>query len=95
MVSHPTLVTDIIGTECVRRVGVLTVGEKAGEVVYWLGIFSILLNCFACVRSTFLTGSPASNVDVVVDGGLVKIEMMPYAACLRKCSSLISGEVQW
>ena len=49
-----------------------------------VGYFSILFNYFANFRRSFRTGLPASKVGVVVDGGLVKIEVMSCAACLQK-----------
>ena len=51
-----------------------------------------MFKCFTSVRSAFLTGSLAFNIGVVVDGGLVKKEMMSCAACLKKNSSLIFGK---
>ena len=52
------------------------------------GRVSILFSCVANSSNAFLTGSPACNVGVVVDGGLVRMVIMSVAACLRKSTSL-------
>ena len=59
-------------------------------VICWLGILSILFNCSVSVRDVFLNVSSTANVGLVVDGGIVRKDIMSYADCLRKCSSLIS-----
>ena len=55
------------------------------------GIVSILFNCFANVSKALRTGSPASKLGVVVDGGFVRMVMISVAACLRKSTSLTCG----
>ena len=55
------------------------------------GIVSILFNCFANVSKALRTGSPASELGVVVDGGFVRMVMISVAACLRKSTSLTCG----
>ena len=52
------------------------------------GRVSILFSCVASSSNAFLTGSPACNVGVVVEGGLVRMVIMSVAACLRKSTSL-------
>ena len=52
---------------------------------------SILCSCVANVSNAFLTGSPASKLGVVVDGGFVKMVMISVAACFRKSASLTYG----
>ena len=43
------------------------------------------------MSNAFLTGSPASKLGVVVDGGCVKMVMMSVAACLRKSTNFTCG----
>ena len=52
---------------------------------------STLLSCVAKVNSAFRTGSPASRLGVVADGGFVKSVIMSVAACFKKFVSLIYG----
>ena len=70
------------------------VGSTLGGAVSILtgsGIVSILFNCFANVSNALRTGSPASKLGVVVEGGFVKIVMISVAACFRKSTSLTCG----
>ena len=55
------------------------------------GILSILFNCVANVSSALRTGSPASKLGVVVDGGAVKMVMISTAACFRKSVNFTCG----
>ena len=75
---------------CCGRVGVLTLGDAATGTG-WIGIISTLFICVANVSNAFLTGSPASRLGVVVDGGCVSMVMISVAACLRKSSNFICG----
>ena len=54
VVSRPTLGTDTIGTECVSRVGVLTVRENVGVDISWLGIFKYCSIVFLIVEGYFV-----------------------------------------
>ena len=55
------------------------------------GIASILFNCVASVSNAFRTGSPASKLGEVVDGGCVRRVMISVAACFKKSTSLTCG----
>ena len=51
----------------------------------------ILFSCVAKVNNALRTGSPASRLGVVVDGGLVNNVIISVAACVRKSTSVIFG----
>ena len=65
-----------------------TLGDDAAPVVV---IDFARLICSASLRSAFLTGSPASRVGIVREGGLVSISIMSFAACRRKSSVVTFG----
>ena len=83
-----TLGSFVRASECRGRAGVLTLGDAATGTGY-IGIISTLLSWVAKVNSAFRTGSPASRLGVVVDGGFVNSVIMSVAVCFKKSSSLI------
>ena len=87
-----TLGTGAALAMCVGIVVGCTLGDVAGGVDgAVIGIGWIRFNCVAKVKSAFLTGSPASKLGVVVDGGDVNIVIISVAAWRKKSSNFISG----
>ena len=76
------------GSVCFRRGGVCTLGADNLCDCCCCGIVSTDLSSVAKVKSALRKESPASNVGVVVGGGLVRIVMISCAACCRKLLSL-------
>ena len=87
-----TLRTCAAGAVCVVIDVGCTLGDAVDVIAYSeFGIIWTRFNCIAKVKSTFLTGSPASKLDVVVDGGNVNIVIISVAAWRKKSTNLISG----
>jgi hypothetical protein len=57
-----------------------------------LGRASTLCNASAIFKSVFFVASPASKVPVVEERGVVSIDIISNAACLRKSSVFTSGK---
>ena len=69
-----------------------TLGDAVGVIAgSMFGIVWTRFNYVAKVRREFLTGSPASNFCVVVDGGNVIIVIISVAVWRKKSVNLISG----
>ena len=82
----PTLGSCVISGDVARVVNGITLGGGA-SVMSGSGIFSTRLSCFANVSKALRTGSPASKLGVVVDGGFVRIVIISVAACFRKSTN--------
>ena len=65
---------------CFVNDGVSTIGDVALYVGNTSGIRSTLFNWVTRVTRALCTGSPASKLGIVVDGGNVKIEITSLAA---------------
>ena len=84
----PTLGSGVLSCVFARVASGITLGDGASART-GSGILSIRLSCFANVSKALRTGSPASKLGVVVDGGCVRIVIMSVAACLRKSTNFI------
>ena len=84
----PTLGSGVISGVFARVAPGITLGDGA-SVRTGSGILSTRLSCLANVSKALRTGSPASKLGVVVDGGCVRIVIISVAACLRKSTNFI------
>lgn len=69
--------------------------EINGDVVGWVICFGrsfALFNIFEISSKTLRVLSPACNDGVVVDGELMRMLIISFAACLRKSSRCNSGK---
>ena len=82
----PTLGSCVISGDCALGANGITLGGDV-SIMTGSGIFSTRLSCFANVSKALRTGSPASKLGVVVDGGFVRIVMISVAACFRKSTN--------
>ena len=82
----PTLGSCVLLGDLARGANGITLGGDA-SILTGSGIFSIRWSCFANVSNALRTGSPASKLGVVVDGGFVNIVMISVAACFRKSTN--------
>ena len=70
------------------RVLLVVAGVDGGGMVV---IFSTRCRASVIFNKEFFVASPASKLTVVVDGGLVQMEMISSAACFEKSSVFTSG----
>jgi hypothetical protein len=84
----PTLGSCVISGDFAHGATGITLGD-GGSVRTGSGILSTRLSCHANVSKALRTGSPASKLGVVVDGGCVRIVIISVAACLRKSTNFI------
>ena len=69
------------GALCVEVSGGCTLGDVGGGAqLSCCGIGCMRLSCVARVNNAFRTGSPASKLGVVVEGGSVKRDIISPAA---------------